>query len=85
MSYVKNDPETEQFIQSLEEPQREIYLFMRKEYDILTEQGEHFDEAKNDEYVEQKASEHFDISSEEAGNVFAKTESQIRSFQNYKI
>ncbi|MFB4164915.1 hypothetical protein ACE1TI_14065 [Alteribacillus sp. JSM 102045] len=71
-------------LQSLPEFERDVYLFMEKEYELLKKAGEKYDEAKNDTFVEKKASEEFDISEEEAGNIYARAESQLRRHALYQ-
>ncbi|MGY4689608.1 hypothetical protein [Salibacterium sp. K-3] len=71
------DKTAEQVIDSLPELERNVYTFMQDEYDKLEQAGEKHDVAANDTYVEKKASETFNISEEEAGTIYAKTESQL--------
>ncbi|MFZ4450339.1 hypothetical protein [Salibacterium aidingense] len=75
------DKGAEQVMENLPDLDREVYLFMQEQYDELEEAGEKHDVAANDTFVEKKASEKFNISEEEAGNIYAKTESQLSRVQ----
>lgn len=77
------EKELEQLIEKLPEQERDVYQFMQNEYDQLEQAGEKHDVAENDTFVEKKASEQFDITEEEAGNIYAKAESQISRFNKY--
>ncbi|MFB5660456.1 hypothetical protein [Alteribacillus sp. HJP-4] len=84
MGNVKKDELSDEFILTLPDKQKHVYLYMRDEYANLEEAGEKYDEAKNDELVENKAGEAFDISPEEAGNLYAQTESQWNMYMTKK-
>ncbi|MFD2704990.1 hypothetical protein [Salibacterium lacus] len=71
----------QQIVETLPELDRDVYTFMQEKYDELEQAGEKYDVAANDTYVEKKAAENFSVSEEEAGTIFARTESQIRRLQ----
>ncbi|SFP81818.1 hypothetical protein SAMN05518683_110143 [Salibacterium halotolerans] len=78
------DKDAEQIIGTLPELDRDVYTFMQEKYDELERAGEKYDVAANDTYVENQAAEKFNISDEEAGTIFARTESQIRRMKQEK-
>ncbi|SDI29550.1 hypothetical protein [Alteribacillus bidgolensis] len=79
-----SDANVKKGLESLPAVEREVYCFMEKEYELLEQAGEKYDEAKNDTYVEKKASKAFDISEEEAGIIYARAESQLRRHHLYQ-
>ncbi|RSL30168.1 hypothetical protein D7Z54_27125 [Salibacterium salarium] len=78
------EKESEQLIENLPHLEKEVYQFMQHEYAKLEEAGEKHDVAANDIFVEKKVSEKFNISEEEAGNIYAKVESQLSRFNEYR-
>lgn len=77
---IKRDLETENFINSLPDEEREVYKFMRAEYDKVTDEGDKYDVEKHDEIVANSASQKFNISIEQAGNIYVLVESKISDF-----
>ncbi|SDI25346.1 hypothetical protein SAMN05192534_12824 [Alteribacillus persepolensis] len=73
-----SDVNVQNVLESLPPLEQDVYRFMVREYELLEQAGEKYDEAANDTYVEQKAGKEFNISAEEAGTIYAKAESQIR-------
>ena len=78
MNDDKRDPETEEFINSLEGS--EIYKFMRNEYDRLTEDGDNYEVEKHDAIVAQTTIEKFRISEQAAGDLYTSFEFKIAEF-----
>lgn len=72
--------EVEQLAEQMPEREVDIYVYMKKVYEDLAAAGEKYDEAKNDTFAEQKASERFGVTTEEAAQIYAKAESQVRRY-----
>ncbi|SFE80663.1 hypothetical protein [Alteribacillus iranensis] len=79
---IKRDPKTEGFIDSLPKLQSKIYRYMRGKYDEITDYGDHYDVETQDDEVARLASEKFNITEEEAGDLYEKTEIQISKFHS---
>lgn len=77
MSDIIRDPETEEFIDTLEN--NDIYRTMRDKFDEITNDGDEYLE-EHDLEVAEFASKKFEISTEEAGDLYTNIEWQIGQF-----
>ncbi|WP_059103150.1 hypothetical protein [Shouchella shacheensis] len=75
---IERDNETEEFIKSL--PQAEIYFFMEGEYNRLTHFGENYDADIHDQQVAERAAKEFDLTEDEAGQLYADFGMRIAEF-----
>lgn len=83
MTEIQRDPATETFIDTLEHA--DVYRFMRSEHDRLSNDGDDYDAEAHDPEVAEAASKKFDISAEDAGNLYEEYEVKIADFwQNRK-
>lgn len=73
----------EKFIDTLD--RNAIYKFMRKEYNKVTNNGDIYDVEKHDKLVADKASKHFAITPQEAGELYVDFEMKIAEFQIGKL
>ncbi|MEW5567368.1 hypothetical protein [Rossellomorea marisflavi] len=75
---IQRDPETEQFIDTLEH--KELYRYMRDAYDEVTELGENYDPETHDEVVAERASQKYDVTAEQAMDIYTSVEMKIGDF-----
>ncbi|TYS50099.1 hypothetical protein [Bacillus infantis] len=77
---IKRDPETEVFINSMENSN--IYFFMRDEFDRTTNYGESYNPEVHDLLVVKSAAEKFSISELKADKIYIDFESAITEFHS---
>ena len=73
-----------QLAEKMPEKEVDVYVYMKKVYADLEAAGEKYAEAEHVTFTEKKASEQFDISTEEAAQIYAKAESQISRYNLYR-
>jgi hypothetical protein len=80
---IKRDPETEKFINTLEDSEK--YLFMRDELDKVTNEGDEYDPELHDVQVFESAAERYGITVETATGIYDRIEFAISDFQQKRF
>ena len=73
---IKKGPSTENFINELEQQKRDIYRFMKDEYSKATNHGDSYNVEFHDPRINAIVSREFNISAEEAENIYMSVETK---------
>lgn len=82
---IERDPGTENLIGELEQQKRDIYRFMREEYEKATNYIDTYDAEVHDPRIAAIVSREFNISAEEARNIYGSVEAQIADFHKNRL
>lgn len=77
---IERDPGTENFIGELSQHERDVYRFMRDRYDRTMNYGADEDAEVQDPQITAIVSREFNISAEEARNIYTSVETKIADF-----
>ena len=77
----ERDPRTENFINELSQHERDVYRFMRDQYDRTMNYGDAYDANAQDPQLTAIVSREFNISAEEARNIYTSVQTKIADFR----
>ncbi|MFC3885767.1 hypothetical protein ACFOU2_20735 [Bacillus songklensis] len=78
------DLELEEFIDSLSTRIRDVFKYMRQEYECITNFGENYNPEEHDPIVAHLASNKFEIKTEHASQIYINVQMMIREFYRYR-
>ncbi|WP_160036292.1 hypothetical protein [Paenibacillus sp. An7] len=83
MGYNMNnrDPLVEGYISTLDNESREVFIFMRDQFEQLTDDGDNYDPEKHDEIISRLAGEKFGVSEEVSAKIYEDVSVGIHKVQ----
>jgi hypothetical protein len=76
----ERDRELEEFLDSLPATIRDVFKYMRREYECITNYGENYNPEKHDPVVAELASKRFGIKPKEAAQIYVNVQIMIGEF-----
>ncbi|HWO96106.1 MAG TPA: hypothetical protein VNM45_07200 [Bacillus sp. (in: firmicutes)] len=76
----ERDRQLEEFLNSLPPVTRDVFNFMRREYERITNYGEHYNPKHHDPMVTKLASMRFNIQAKEAAQIYRNVQIMIGEF-----
>ncbi|WP_050183773.1 hypothetical protein [Domibacillus robiginosus] len=77
---AERDLQAEQFIDELSQHEKDVYRFMRNEYERTMNYGDAYDAKVQDPQLTALVSREFNISAEEARTIYMEVESKVADF-----